>query len=630
MNTATAVVIALTVTLAAAQGQENLVANGSFEAGVGEDGAPVGWSVREPGGVEVRADGGHSGERYLHIIDQAADAGRFVESARVPCRPGGTYTAAAWFRTADACRPGIYLNFYDRLGTRVHNLYERAAGPTEGWVRVEVTTQAPMNAWEVSAAVYSYIGEVGDFDADDVTMTVEGGDEPGSLGIEPAQPGDREPVEIGDRLELFVDDYLVDDLTGDAERRLHHPVPREVVLTLDQPWEGQTCAYFVVFRDGERVRMYYRGEFGGEQACCLAESADGIHFERVMTGQFDFQGMPTNAVWTGRGAHNFTPFLDPNPAAPADQRYKAVGYSHAGKGLGVFGSPDGIHWRELLDHPAITDGAFDSQNLAFWDPLRGLYVDFHRKGRAGVRDIMTSTSEDFLHWSDPVFIEYADDRAEHMYTNGIIPYYRAPHIYLGWPARFVPERTKIEGRKDPGISDAILMSSRDGLHFQRWAEGFIRPGLDPDVWTDRNNYPAWGMIETAPGEISMYWTEGYRHPTMRLRRGTIRTDGFVSVHADGPGEMLTRPLIFTGDRLVVNYATSAVGWLRFELCDEAGQAIEGFSRFDSEELFGNELEHQVTWRGGGDVGALAGRPVRLRVQLQDADLYSICFASDAE
>lgn len=625
MHLALATVFILTLATAALA-QENLVANPSFEDGVGEDGAPVGWTVREAGGVEVRADGGHSGERYVHIVDQAADAGQFVESTRVACRPRGQYTAAAWFRTADVCQPGIYLNFYDRLGTRVHNLFARAAGPTEGWVRVEVTTQAPMNAWEVSAAVYAYVGDVGDFDADDVEMTVEGGDDPGSLGIDRAQPGDREAVEIGDRLELFVDDFLVDSMTGDAERRLHHPVPREVVLTLDQPWEGATSAYFVVFPDGDRFRMYYRGEFGGEQAACIAESADGIHFERVMTGLFDFEGQPTNVVWTGIGAHNFTPFLDPNPAAPADQRYKALGYSHAGKGLGVFGSPDGIHWRELLDHPAITDGAFDSQNLAFWDPLRGLYVDFHRKGRAGIRDIMTCTSPDFLTWSDPVFVEYADERPEHMYTNGIIPYFRAPHIYLGLPARFVPERTKVPEHEAPGVSDGILVSSRDGLHFQRWEEGFIRPGLDPEVWTDRNNYPAWGMLETAPGEISLYWTEHYRHPTMRLRRGTIRTDGFVSVHSGGVGEMLTRPLIFTGERLVVNYETSAVGWLRFELCDEAGTPLPGFSAFDSELLFGNEIEHIVAWGPSSDLSALAGRPVRLRVQMQDADLYSIRFA----
>ncbi len=619
------------LTALTAGAQENLVRNPSFEEGATNEGFPVGWTVRVPEGVELRADGGHSGESYVHIVDREADAGQFVESERVACRPGGSYTASAWFRTADTCGPGVYINIYGRLGTRIHNVYERASGPTDGWVQVTVTAEAPIDAWEVSAAVYAYVGDVGDFDADDVELTVEGGEEPGSLGFERAQPGDREPVEIGDRLELFVDSFLVDAMTGGVERRLHHPVPREVVLRCDRPWEGETSAYIVVFQDGDRVRMYYRGSAGSgsdDQVCCLAESPDGINFERVDVGQYEFDGSTdNNIVWRGRAAHNFTPFRDPNPDAPADQLYKAVGYSEAGKGLGGFVSPDGIHWREVVDEPIITDGAFDSQNLVFWDALRGLYVDFHRRGREGVRDIMTCTSEDFVHWTAPVYVEYADGRKEHMYTNGIIPYFRAPHIYIGLPARFVPGRTKIEGREDPGVSDGVLMSSRDGLNFERWEEGFVRPGLDPEVWTDRNNYPAWGMIETAPGEISVYWTEHYRHPTMRVRRGTIRTDGFVSVHAGGEaGEMLTRPLIFSGDGLVVNYATSAVGWLRFELCDETGEPIPGLSLFESEVLFGNELAHEVTWRGSPDVSALAGRAVRLRVQLQDADLYSIRFA----
>ena len=135
------------------------------------------------------------------------------------------------------------------------------------------------------------------------------------------------------------------------------------------------------------------------------------------------------------------------------------------------------------------------------------------------------------------------------------------------------------------------------------------------------------MIQTAPDELSVYWTEHYRHAGMRLRRGTIRTDGFVSLHAGGrPGEALTRPLIFTGSRLVVNYATDAVGRVHFELCRADGSPIEGFSLADSEMLFGNELQHAVSWNGSSDISALAGQPVRLRVLLENADVYSIRFA----
>ncbi len=611
---------------------EGLVANPSFELGATEEGLPADWRLREAEGVELRDDDGHDGAHYVRLADTAADQGLFLESKRVPARPGGTYTATVWLRSADKCSPGLYINIYDMLGTRIANSYSRATGPTDGWVQVRVTQAAPEDAWTVSLGVYAYTADVGVFDADDAELSVEGGEEPGSSGVERAQPGNGEPYEIGDRLELFVDDFLIEAMTGGAERRLHHPVPREVVLELNQPWEGPTSAYFVVLEDGDRVRLYYRGETPGVdgEACCVAESNDGIHFERVTVGLFEFAGSKeNNIIWVGRGAHNFTPFRDPRPDVPDDERYKALGYSHAGKGLGVFASADGLRWRELLDHAPITDGAFDSQNLAFWDALKGRYVDFHRKGRDGVRDIATCTSDDFRTWTDVASVEYSDTRKEHMYTNGIQPYARAPHIYLGLPARFVPDRTKHADHPSPGVSDAILISSRDGLHFQRWEEAFIRPAAEREVWTERNNYPAWGMIQTAPDEISVYWTEHYRHPGMRLRRGTIRTDGFVSVHAGGrPGEALTRPLIFTGNRLVVNYATDAVGRVHFELCRADGSAIEGFSLADSEMLFGNELEHAVSWNGSSDIGALAGQPVRLRVLLENADLYSIRFATE--
>ncbi len=609
---------------------ENLLENPSFEQADVEGLVVDGWSAREGIRVERRADGGRTGDAFVRFHDDDPEAGQFLECTPIPARPGGTYTASAWFRTEDECRPGVYLNFYDQLGVRVAHSFERATGPTDGWEQVTVTSVAPRDAWEVTLGIYAYRADVGVFDADDAQLAVQGGDEPGSAGIERAQPGEREPYEIGDRLELFVDDFLIDGMSGAVGRRLHRPTPREIVLELDHPWEGDTCAYFVVLRDGERVRLYYRGSSDtGGQVCCLAESEDGIHFERINAGLFEFDGSTeNNIVWQGRGAHNFTPFVDIRPGVPEDERYKAVGYSHHGRGLGIFASPDGIRWRELLDHPAITEGNFDSQNVAFYDALRGSYVGYHRNVRDGVRDIMKCTSEDFRSWTDPVFIDYADDRREHLYTNAIRPYFRAPHIYLGLPARFVPQRTRHPEHPNPGVSDAILMSTRDGLNFERWEEAFIRPDPEPEVWTDRNNFPAWGMIQTSPEEISIYWTEHYRHPTMRLRRGTIRTDGFVSVSAGAdPGEVLTRPLVFSGNRLVVNYATDAVGWVRFELCEIDGTPIEGFSLASSEVLFGNDIAREVRWREVTDLSALEGQPVRLRVRLKNADLYSIRFAA---
>lgn len=608
----------------------NLVPNPSFEQSVAEGLVADDWKTRDGIKVERITDGGRTGMACVRFSDDSTDKGQMLECRRIPARPGGSYRASAWLHTSDSCRPGLYLNFYDLNGRRIEHRFERTSRSSADWQQVVVVQQtAPESAWEVAMAIYSYVGDTGVFEADDAELTVTGGDEPGAPGLTRAEHGNKSVYEIGQRREIFVDDFLIDGTSGRIERRLHHPDPREVVLTLDQSWEGQTSAYFAAVRDGERVLMYYRGQVapGSDgQVCCLAESQDGIHFNRVNAGLFEYEGSKeNNIVWKGVGAHNFTPFPDTNPDAVANERFKAVGYSHHGQGLGVFASPDGIHWRELLDHPAITNGAFDSQNLAFWDSQRKCYVDFHRRGRNGVRDVMTCTSQDFRTWTEPVFLEYDDDRAEHLYTNGIQQYSRAPHLYLGFPARFVPGRTKVKDREPPGVSDAILMSSRDGLHFQRWSNAFIRPSTEPEVWTDRNNYPAWGLIETSPEELSIYWTEHYRHPGMRLRRGVIRKDGFVSLQSVGsPGEALTRPLRFTGNSLEVNYATDATGWIRFELCRADGTPIEGFTFYDSESLFGNELQHTVRWRGSS-LSELRDQPVRLRIRMENADLYSLRF-----
>ena len=120
--------------------------------------------------------------------------------------------------------------------------------------------------------------------------------------------------------------------------------------------------------------------------------------------------------------------------------------------------------------------------------------------------------------------------------------------------------------------------------------------------------------------------ENYQHPSDRLRRATLRTDGFVSVNAPyGGGEMTTKPLTFEGGELVVNYATSVAGSIRFELQDADGKAIDGFMLPQGAEIYGDEIERVVTWENGSDVSALAGRPVRLHAAMKDADLYSVRF-----
>ena len=53
--------------------------------------------------------------------------------------------------------------------------------------------------------------------------------------------------------------------------------------------------------------------------------------------------------------------------------------------------------------------------------------------------------------------------------------------------------------------------------------------------------------------------------------------------------------------------------------------LPGFALADCHEVYGDDLERAVAWKGNPDLGALAGKPVRLRFELRDADLYSYRF-----
>jgi len=449
---------------------------------------------------------------------------------------------------------------------------------------------------------------------------------------DPAAVKSAAALNIGSRLELFVDDFLIDRMDK-ARLALHRPIPREVVIVHDAPWEGNTCAYHTVFQDGDVYRMYYRGSHHdtAQQRVCYAESRDGIHWTKPNLGLVEFSGSrKNNIIWDGPGSHNFAPFRDTNPNCQPDAQYKALASGEGG--LLAFKSADGIHWSLLSDEPVITKGAFDSQNLAFYDRVRSHYVEFHRGFRNGFRDIMTSTSDDFVNWTDPVWLEYPGAPREHLYTNQIAPYYRAPHIFIGFPKRFVPSRQAVDHRY-PGVSDGVLMTSRDGLKFKRWGEAIIRPGLQKERWVNRNNMTAWGILKTksgipgTPEELSIYSTEGYYSgPACRLRRFTYRVDGFVSVQAPlTGGKFVTRPLVFQGKELVINFSTSAAGSVRVEIQDAQGQPLSGFGLGESSEIYGDEIERVVMWNGGSNVGKLAGTPVRLRFMLKDADIFSIRF-----
>jgi hypothetical protein len=454
--------------------------------------------------------------------------------------------------------------------------------------------------------------------------------------------------DIGSRLELFIDHFLIARLDR-ARLELHSPVDSGTVLRFDKPWEGAFCAYGTVIKDAERYRLYYRGlpQAGGDgsarEVTCYAESRDGIRWTKPDLRLFEVGDTMDNNVILAADppfSHNFAPFLDARPKVSAAERFKALAGSSR-TGLWAFRSSDAIRWSKWGDRPVITRGAFDSQNVAFWSESEQCYVayfrTFKRIGAASFRWISRATSTDFVYWTEPIEMGMGDAPPEHLYTNQTHGYFRAPHIYVGTAARFFPGRrvlTEVQAQSigvNPAYyhdcSDAVLITSRGGNDFQRtFLEGFIRPGVGPRNWVSRTNYPVRHLVQTGPDEMSLYVQHDYGQPTAHLRRYRMRLDGLASVRAPfSGGEMITHTLRFTGRELLINFATSAAGEIRVEIQDASGIVIPGFSLADSIPQIGNEIQRVVAWRGGSDLAPIAGKPVRLRFVMRDADLFALQF-----
>lgn len=442
-----------------------------------------------------------------------------------------------------------------------------------------------------------------------------------------------EPLKVADHLELFVDDYLVAKTTGDVKQQLMKPVAKEVVLVTDSPWEGNTSGYYSFFKDGDMFRVIYRGwqhdtkmKAEHKEVTCYAESKDGIHWSKPNLGLFEWKGSKeNNIVWLGPGTHNFTAFRDENPSAPPEGRYKALG-GLAG-GLAMFQSPDCKNWKLVQDKPVITNGAFDSQNLAFWDADRNEYRAYWRIFTEGVttkknwkpegfRAIRTATSKDFKTWGNQADLTYGEETpAQHLYTNAIQKYFRAPQIFIGFPTRYLPK----EGQR----VEPVLMSSRDGVKFNRWAEEVISEDAPKDRKGNRSNYMTWGMFQLPgkPKELSVYATENYYERTPgRVRRFAYRVDGFVAMRGGAQGgKILTKSLQYKGKNLLMNYVVREDGALRVEVLDQDGKVIG-----ESEALQGDAVDDVVEWKKNPE---LKNGVVSLRISLKNADVFSLKFSN---
>ena len=497
-------------------------------------------------------------------------------------------------------------------------------------------------------------------------------------------------TDIKNRRECFFDDFLIDAEKTTAEKRLHKPVRQNVILVLDKPWEGKYTTFFCpVFADG-KWRLYYTSTLGDNQKyICCAESDDAENWVRPDYGIVEFEGSKNNNIildiemlkrFEFTHFDNFSVFYDDNPVCPENEKYKMIANWIGHGALAALVSADGIHWDSLK---FITDdGAFDSQNRAFWSREHGKYFCYYRgehtpgedisftdksytdktanaltdpvrfllrePGEAThtfMRDVRVIESTDFVTWSKQQKINTTGKDFQ-LYNNVVFPYPRAPHILVGLPLRYT-ERKKWTKNYDElcgckarkkrigcmlrlglAVTDGLFMCSRDGYNFTKYDEAILPPPPEnPEafVYGDGTAVPA--LIEVpsnipgAENEYMIVVRENFRTADgfNQLVKYTLRLDGFVSLHAGGEEvKTVTKVFTYSGENLYANIATSARGYAYFTLKC-------GNEEYTSCEMFGNSTDKRIRFDDDSAVKQLSGKTVTLEIDMFDCDVYSVRF-----
>lgn len=490
-------------------------------------------------------------------------------------------------------------------------------------------------------------------------------------------PGAADPgvVPLGSRKYVFIDDALFADTGG--VRFVPRPPGRiqKVIGNI----EGYFRKHLSVIEDDDGLIRLYNGVT--DDYLAVRTSRDGLNFDVPDTG-IHHAGHPNIVIPEETAVGR--PVIDPN--GPPEARWKFMS-TYQGRGVYLYISPDGWRWRRMPT--AAISMRSDSQTSFFYDEQRGVYVAYLRTGfgmtlggRTKREFVMAETTDHYRPWPftplsqaevwerarktllrhpqpwwldngpltpGDVGIEYpvvfttdlAIDRSEDgIYVPKATKYPWAPDTYVAFPAmyhQFSEDDPAERARLAIGEGDfrTHVAVSRDGIHWRRYPAPAYVPELTYEGRTLHQIYVSEGLIRRG-AEIWQYFygMEDYHSQKPRNPAGNAvyrmvqRLDGFVAAEAGGgkPARLVSRPLTFTGSRLELNVDTGTAGTVMVGFEDAGGRPIPGFSIGDCVPVRADAVAHRVAWKmSGQDVSALAGRPVRLVIWMNDASLYALQF-----
>lgn len=466
-------------------------------------------------------------------------------------------------------------------------------------------------------------------------------------------------LDIASTKQLLIDTFFFAE-SQNVELRVH-PAAKTSERTIqpDKPWEDATLGWFSVLEDNGRCRMWYEcydvagWPTADDTSFCYAESEDGVTWRKPEFDFFAYPGSPKSNILFRQvgpeGAHSRVHgcgvFLD--GSAPPEARYKAVSQGRFLNSTPVAGDPpasgpegfyrvagmysaDGLVWSRYPE-PICTIMA-DSQYSAFWEGSLNQYVLYGRTSGHG-RALGRSSSPKFTHFAPLELVLETDSQTLpncDLYNPAALKYPYAENAYFLFPSLY---------NHDTGKLDIRIATSRDGIHWT-WPQfemPFIALGQDGD-FDSGSLYMGQGLIRREEEIWQFFSGSPLRHDEAELpnltkagnerifSRVTSRLDGFVSADAGAAGGyFLSPPFIFTGSGLYLNAQVREGGSIRVGLLNESGDAERGRDTRDCIPLTGDHTDLGVAWQDGAEVSSLAGKTVRMRVEMVDASLFAFQF-----
>ena len=465
------------------------------------------------------------------------------------------------------------------------------------------------------------------------------------------------------RRQLFLDDYLIASLT--RVKRTVEPARKfqgNPVLWPTEKWEEtRALLYGSILRDDGKFRMWYLSG----HSVAYAESDDGIHWTKPRLDLTLVGGERSNVLFAKKNIYDGPdafPFFHELFGVHRDDRtsdpsrryimgFLDIDWKYNGpdglpwrktqrRGLGVAGSPDGIHWK-LIDNWA-TSALVDGATHWMFDSTRGRYILYGRtlnsssevvatwqtntwfKQWYSGRAVARVESADFLKWdftrpgSAPIVLsaDLQDKPGTEIYSMKVFPY---EGIYIGLVQVF-------HATPDDATIDIQLAVSRDTIHFTRVGDRGLFLPVGPIGSWDRFNLSLANNDPIVAGDELRFYYSGrlYRHtpysgPDKGVEKSgigfaTIQRDRFVALEAsfDG-GEILTKPVKLNGT-LHLN-AKSDFGEIIVEVLDTSGKLL-----VRSKPVQRDALDLPVEW---SSAFAPPADPVTLRIKLTNARLFAL-------